>query len=226
MIRRPFELMVRTAIGVTACGLVLASASLVHAQVVITEVMYDTDASENIWEWIEVRNTTAAPVDLNGWVFDDDDETSLQSANIASGSGNTIVPAGGVAVLYNASPSGLDFNPTRFTNTWGSPITLIGVNNFTSLANSGDALALWDSLADYQADDLMVMTWHAAVVQQRRHEHQLRHRLSQHDQWPVTRLEGNRQRRRSAAVDGERRRPIRRPHQHAHDHAKSHQQHR
>ena len=158
MNRRAFELIVRAAIDVTACGLVLASASLVHAQVVITEVMYDTDASENIWEWIEIRNTTAAPVDLNGWVFDDDDENSLQSANIASGNGNTIVPAGGVAVLYNASPSGLDFNPTRFTNTWGSPITLIGVSNFTSLANSGDALALWDSLADYQADDLMVMT--------------------------------------------------------------------
>jgi hypothetical protein len=134
------------------------TAAIAHAQVVITEVMYDTDANENIWEWIEIQNTTAAPVDLNGWILDDDDDNSLQSANISSGTGNTVVPAGGVAVLYNAAPNALDFNPTRFTNTWASPIALIGVSTFTSLANSGDAIGLWDSLADYQADDLMVMT--------------------------------------------------------------------
>jgi hypothetical protein len=121
--------------------------------------MYDTHDDDNVWEWIEVLNTTATPVDLNGWVLDDDDDNSLASSNINSGSGNTIVPAGGVAVLYNASASALNFNPTRFTNTWGGPITLIGVDPFTGgLANSGDAFALWNSLANYQADDLMVMT--------------------------------------------------------------------
>jgi hypothetical protein len=156
MNRRAVRLIIRAAFVAAACGTVITSTPSVRAQVAITEVMYDTDANETIWEWIEVRNTTAAPVDLNGWIFDDDDDNSLQSANITSGSGNTIVPAGGIAVLYNASPNALDFNPTRFTNTWGSPITLVGVNGFTGLSNSGDALALWDSLADYQADDLMV----------------------------------------------------------------------
>ena len=150
--------MLRTGIRVAVCGFLLVSLPLAGAQVVITEVMYDTDANESIWEWIEVQNTTAAPVDLNGWILDDDDDNSLQSANISSGTGNTIVPAGGVAVLYNASPNALDFNPTRFTNTWGSPITLIGVSGFTSLANSGDAVGVWDTLADYQADDLMSTT--------------------------------------------------------------------
>jgi hypothetical protein len=118
--------------------------------------MYDTDANESVWEWIEIQNTTSAAIDLNGWVLDDDDDNSLPSANIMSGTGTTMVPAGGVAVLYNASPNALDFNSARFTNTWGSPITLIGVSSFTSLANSGDAVGLWDSLADYMADDLMV----------------------------------------------------------------------
>jgi hypothetical protein len=158
MNRRAFKLVFRTVLDTIACGFVIASAPFGYAQVVITEVMYDTDANESIWEWIEIQNTSAAHVDLDGWVLDDDDDNSLQTANITTGMGVTIVPAGGVAVLYNASPNALAFNPTRFLNTWGSPITLIGVNGFTSLANSGDAVGLWDSLADYQADDLMVMT--------------------------------------------------------------------
>jgi hypothetical protein len=144
----------RTLIGIV---IVSACALVASAQVVITEVMYDPDASENIWEWVEILNTTSSPVNLSGWVLDDDDDNSLMSANINSATGNTIVPAGGVAVLYNASPGGLDFTPTRFTNTWGGPITLIGVDPFVGgLANSGDALGLWSSLSSYQADDLMV----------------------------------------------------------------------
>jgi hypothetical protein len=137
--------------------LVLSGALQVRAQVVIAEVMYDSAGDENVWEWIEIKNTGASPVDLNGWVLDDDDDNSLTGANINSGSGNTIVPAGGVAVLYNASSSALNFEPARFTNTWGSPITLIGVSPFLGgLANGGDAIGLWDSVVDYDADDLMV----------------------------------------------------------------------
>jgi hypothetical protein len=154
-----FAMRARVSRCIAALVIALAYPLACRAQLVITEVMYDSDADDSLWEWVEVLNTTAAPVDLDGWVLDDDDDNSLVAANINSVSGNTIVPAGGVAVLYNSSPGGLDSNPARFTNTWGEPITLIGVNPFVgALANSGDAVGLWNSHSTYQTDDLMVST--------------------------------------------------------------------
>lgn len=155
------NVMVRSRVRILRCVaaviIALVYASTARTQVVITEVMYDTAANENVWEWVELLNTSAAPVDLNGWVFDDDDDNSLNSANIDGSMGNTVIPAGGVAVLYNAATSALNFTPDRFTNSWGGPITLIGVNPFGGgLANGGDAFGLWSSLSNYQADDLMV----------------------------------------------------------------------
>ncbi|MEX2307131.1 MAG: lamin tail domain-containing protein [Pirellulales bacterium] len=141
-----------------AGALLLCCALPAFAQIEITEIMFDTSADENVWEWAEIRNTTASPVNLDGWVFDDDDDNSFFGSNISSGTGNTIVPAGGAAVLYNGTALG--FDPSRFTDAWGSGITLVGVSNFPAMANTGvrDAIGLWSSLANYQADDLMTMT--------------------------------------------------------------------
>ena len=48
------------------------------AQLEFTEVMYNPLGDENRWEWVEVRNTSASPINLDGWIFDDDDDARRQ----------------------------------------------------------------------------------------------------------------------------------------------------
>jgi hypothetical protein len=141
-------------LGCVLLGGFALGARVASAQVYFTEVMFDP-IDENAWEWVEVHNPTASPVNLDGWVFDDDDDAKVSAANILATNGNTIVPANGVAVLYNGS--NLNFDPARFNNAWGGGITLVPVSGFTSLTNgaAGDAIGLWSSHASYLADDLM-----------------------------------------------------------------------
>lgn len=134
---------------VALLAVLLFAADAARGQVVITEIMHSPGGADALWEWIEIINTGATPVDLDGWVFDDDDDPTIAMPNIRAADGNTIVPAGGVAVLYPGDE--LEFEPARFNSAWGGGVTLIGVNGFTSLT-SGDAIGLWPTHASYQAD--------------------------------------------------------------------------
>jgi hypothetical protein len=128
------------------------------AQLQFTEVMYEPGGSDALWEWVEIRNTSLGAVDLNGWVFDDDDGATfgmLAGANIRSSQGNTLIPAGGVAVLYAGDQLG--FTPARFSAAWGGEINLIGVDGFAALTE-GDAIGLWPSYSAYAADTIVGAT--------------------------------------------------------------------
>lgn len=113
------------------------------AQLVVTEVMYDPASDESRWEWIEVRNTGAVAVDLDGYVIDrvGDRERTTATPNIQSQpllgdaliDNPTVLPAGGIAVLYNGP--GLGYDPGRFLAAWPQTphgTTLIGVEGWSS----------------------------------------------------------------------------------------------
>ena len=139
-------------------------------QLQFSEVMYNS-VDEGSWEWVEVRNMTGSPVDLNGYIFDDDDNNALNAANIvAMSSGgmatNTMIPASSVAVLYNGTALG--FNDQRFRNAWqlSASVPLIAVASPPSLSNTGDAFGLWSNLTTYGMDlDDIDMDGNFEVVQ-------------------------------------------------------------
>lgn len=119
------------------------------AHLLITEIMYNPGATEDDYEWVEVYNG-GAPIDFSatGYVLDDDDGTPLAAANITSGQ----IGQGETAILYN----GGDLSLADFQAAWdpggASQLNLIGVNNWSSLSNLGDLVAVWDNLTAYAED--------------------------------------------------------------------------
>lgn len=113
--------------------------------IIITEIMYDPNSSEDNWEWIEIYNAGTETVDLTGFVIDDFNSMVHPSANINSG----VLAAGEQAVLYNVD----DVSPVDFLAAWGT-VNLIPVTNWSAMAlnNGGDKISLWQSFADYVGD--------------------------------------------------------------------------
>jgi hypothetical protein len=84
--------------------------------VIITEIMYHPNSSEGtpkVVEWIEVYNTTAAPIDVTSWYLAD-------TAGRAGDWPATSIPAHGVAVIV--PPGSVErsrvMDPTQFTTAW------------------------------------------------------------------------------------------------------------
>ena len=146
-------------------AIMLGYVAPLSAQITITEVMYDPLVAGDIgWEWIEVQNTSGSAVDLHGWVFSDR-AALYASSNFDNELGDTLVPAGGVAVIYNAPA--LDMEPARFSAAWTSGIQLIPVNVFPALNNApgGDRIGIWSRYENYNPGGLVEPNWDAAVAQ-------------------------------------------------------------
>jgi hypothetical protein len=127
------------------------------AQLEITEVMFDAN-NDNVWEWLEVRNNGASAMDLNGAYGDRLGDTTMpdtyspQIDNTVAE--NTIIPAGGVAVLYRGFIyNSASFKDQVFRDAWSlsGSVPLIGVDYWPVLTNAG-TVGYWKDYADYELD--------------------------------------------------------------------------
>ena len=139
--------------------LVVAAASLGarvgHGQLVITEILANpVSANDTTWEWIEVKNLGATPINLDGYIAAKLNETPNTAADISSFvAANTIVPANSVAVVYNGTST--NYDDQVFRTAWGlSPsVPLIAANGLPALSNSGTNrnFGFWPDVTTYNA---------------------------------------------------------------------------
>ena len=157
---------VRAYWAAACCALLLAN--IAHAQLEITEVMYNPN-DENAWEWVEVRNTSGADIDLNGYLGFNLGDWDIPSPNPTINNTyaqNTVIPANGIAVIYDAN-YGSSANPTgnpnnfvdaNFRSAWGlaPTVPLIGTNYWPELSNTngsqGKSVGFWANVDDWRAD--------------------------------------------------------------------------
>jgi PKD repeat protein len=114
--------------------------------VVINELMWMGSSASSADEWIELRNTTDAPVDLSGWQLTRR-SSGVETVMLTIPNGKSI-PAGGVFLIANNAPTAL-FGTAP--NQKESPLSVMPdlVDASVSLLNSGLQIKLyagvWDS---------------------------------------------------------------------------------
>lgn len=124
---------VRSAIVPAASNIVQPPPAQLGTQsIVITEFMKDPSfVADSAGEWIEIRNMTNQPIDLEGWVLSD----AGSNLHTIHGTGGVIVPQRSYFVL------GINANPTLN----GGVQVGYKYSNF-SLGNSADEIRLTDNL--------------------------------------------------------------------------------
>ena len=157
----------RFSLSLLTLFLVLRAAAS-HGQIQVTEVMYDP-LNDNVWEWIEVRNTGNSAVNLDGYIgsrLGDPDLVTPRAAIDSTYTANTVVPAGGVAVIYDANYGSINnplsdpnsFMDDDFRQAWqlGPSVPLIGAVALPPLSNTtgslGQSFAFWPSAEAWRAD--------------------------------------------------------------------------
>ena len=102
--------------------------AVTHAQLAITEVMFDLAGGDTGREWIEVHNTSAEPIALSEWkLFEANSNHGLTA------DGSDMLAPGSFAIIAD--------DVAKFRTDWPTYGGII-VNSSFSLNNTGEALAL------------------------------------------------------------------------------------
>jgi predicted extracellular nuclease len=104
-----------------------------RAQVEITEWMYSGPGGE----FIELTNLGPAPVDLTGWVYDDDSRFNSVAAGGLDLSAFGVLAAGESVVLTESSAP-------AFRAEWNLPATLKVIGGYTNNLGRSDEINLFD----------------------------------------------------------------------------------
>lgn len=111
--------------------LIFTTAGNLFPPLIINEFMPNPDDDLKT-EWIELKNISSGPIDLNSWMIGDELDLHLITSH------STIIPAGGYVVLVDTLDWFYDFYPT-FNGLILQP------NGWSTLNNTGDLIRLVDS---------------------------------------------------------------------------------
>jgi beta-lactamase superfamily II metal-dependent hydrolase len=100
------------------------------AEVVFSEIFYDTPGTDSVEEWIELYNNTASTVDVGGWTITDNNGTG---SSFTIPSNTTIAPNSYLTIAVNSS---------GFNALYGFDADVVGA--IPALNNDGDTLLLKD----------------------------------------------------------------------------------
>ena len=125
------------------------TASYSQQQVVIVEIMYDTDEiNTHEWQWIKIYNpNNDTYINTTGYVIANNASMGLTGPNVA----NTLIPPETSAILYN----GAELSEYVFRDGWylsSGPLLrtiVIAVNPWPGFMDNNDFVGIWQSFEDY-----------------------------------------------------------------------------
>lgn len=111
--------------------------------------MYDLDGTDTDREWVEIKNTSSATIDLSGWKFNDGSNHVLNIPPANGGVGDIHLEAGDFAILASNASVFLSEHP-NFSKTV--------IDTVMSLSNTADTIKIVSDTGDvvhevsYQSD--------------------------------------------------------------------------
>ncbi|MEK7494195.1 MAG: lamin tail domain-containing protein [Patescibacteria group bacterium] len=121
----------------------------VSGDVVINEVAYDLEGTDDKHEWVELYNASAQDIDITGWKFNDGSNHIVNAPPKNGGQGTMIIPASGYAALADDAAVFLADHP-GFSGTVID--TVMSLNNTSATLTLLDENGTVIDVATYQKE--------------------------------------------------------------------------